>query len=169
MPGDDDRAATLEIYLLRHAHAGNPDEWTGDDAERPLSQKGRRQAERLGRFLARTGFRADVIVSSPKVRAMQTAELVAAAIGARTETDHRLAAPLDIGLLANVVTDAGGTKIVLVGHDPDFSDLTAELVGAEYMPLKKGTLVRLDARPPLQPASALLRWMIPPDLIPEDS
>jgi len=165
--GDNGRS-TLEVYFPRHAHAGNPDDWTGDDAERPLSQKGRKQAERLGKFLARTGFQPDVIVTSPKVRAQQTAELVATALGARTETDHRLGGPLDVGVLANVVADAGGSRVVLVGHDPDFSDLTAELVGAEYMPLKKGTLVRLDATPPLQPASALLRWMIPPDLIPED-
>jgi phosphohistidine phosphatase len=161
-------AETLELYFLRHAHAGNPEEWAGDDAERPLSQKGRRQAERLGRFLARSGFQPDVVVTSPKVRAAQTAELFAAALGARIETDDRLGGPLDLGAVAGLLADSGGNKVVLVGHDPDFSDLTAELVGAEYMPLKKGTLVRLDITPPLQPASALLRWMLPPDLIPED-
>ena len=160
---------TLEIYLLRHAHAGNPDQWTGDDADRPLSAKGRKQAERLGRFLAERGFRPDAIVTSPKVRAHQTAELVAAPLKARVETDHRLASSLDVDLLAEVVDEAGGGRVMLVGHDPDFSELAAALSGAQHLPLKKGTLARIDVTPPMREGSGLLRWLVPPDLLEADS
>ena len=155
----------MELYLLRHAHAGNPDEWTGDDAERPLSAKGRRQAAQLGSFLAERGFTVDTIVTSPKLRALQTAELVAPQIGARYESDHRLAVPLDLDLLNNVVRDAGGRKVMLVGHDPDFSDLCGELIGALGLPLKKGALARLDGPLPLRARGATLRWLVSPDLI----
>ena len=158
----------VELYLLRHAHAGNPDEWTGDDAERPLSPKGRRQAERLGRFLAERGFKPDVVLTSPKVRAAQTAELVCAAIGARFETDHRLGGPLDIDLLNILVADAACSRVMLVGHDPDFSDLCASLSGAQYLPLKKGALARIDSEMPLREATGLLRWLVPPDLLAAD-
>ena len=158
----------VELYVLRHAHAGNPDEWTGDDAERPLSQKGRRQAERLGRFLAERGFTTDVILTSPKARAVQTAELVAGAIGARFETDHRLGGPLDLDLLTALVTEARGTRVMIVGHDPDFSDLCASLTGAQYLPLKKGALARIDAPLPLREATGVLRWLVPPDLLATD-
>lgn len=158
----------LELYLLRHAHAGNPDDWTGDDAERPLSPKGRRQAERLGRFLAGRNFAVDAIVTSPKLRALQTAELVAPQIGARYESDHRLAGPIDIPLLQKIVTDVGGGKVMLVGHDPDFSELCAELIGASHLPLKKGALARLDAPLPLRADGAILRWLVPPDLLTSD-
>ena len=160
---------TLEIYLLRHAHAGNPDQWTGDDAERPLSAKGRKQAERLGRFLAERGFKPDAIVTSPKVRARQTADLVAASLKTRVETDQRLAGPLDIKVLESVVDDAGDSRVVLVGHDPDFSELAAELSGAQYLPLKKGTLVRIDVTLPMHGGSGLLRWLVPPDLLEADA
>jgi len=153
---------------LRHAHAGNPDEWTGDDAERPLSPKGRRQAERLGRFLAGRNFAVDAIHTSPKIRALQTAELVAQQIGARCESDHRLAGSLDIALLQRIAQDAGGAKVMLVGHDPDFSELCAELTGAPSLPLKKGALARLDGPLPLRPRGAILRWLVPPDLLTSD-
>ncbi|HYI23265.1 MAG TPA: histidine phosphatase family protein, partial [Candidatus Limnocylindrales bacterium] len=64
---EDGSAQTdIELYLLRHAHAGNPAEWTGDDAKRPLSKKGRRQAEMLGQFMAQRGFAPDSIVTSSK-------------------------------------------------------------------------------------------------------
>ena len=59
----------IELYFLRHAHAGDPEAWTGDDAARPLSDKGEKQAERLGAFLAGVGFKPDAIISSPKLRA----------------------------------------------------------------------------------------------------
>ena len=155
----------LEIYLLRHAHAGNPDKWTGDDAERPLSSKGRAQADRLGRFLAERGFKPDAVVTSPKVRAIQTAELFAAPLKVRVETDHRLALALDVDILAMVIADAGGGRVVLVGHDPDFSELAAVIAGVEALPLRKGTLVRIDVTPPISESSGLLRWLVPPDLI----
>ena len=70
-----------ELYLLRHADAGDPEAWKGDDADRPLSGKGEKQSERLGRFLAGTAFRADVVLTSPKVRALRTAEIVAERLG----------------------------------------------------------------------------------------
>jgi phosphohistidine phosphatase len=162
-------SADLELYLLRHAHAGNPEEWTGDDAKRPLSQKGRRQAERLGTFLAQRALMPDSIVTSPKLRARQTAELVADALGTRVSVDDRLAGPLDVEDVEAISDGAGGTSIMLVGHDPDFSDLCAALCGAPYMPLKKGTLARIDASLPLQAGSGILRWLLPPDLLTDQS
>ena len=69
-------APALQLYLLRHADAGDPMAWPGDDAERPLSAKGKRQARRLGSLLADIGWKPDVILTSPKIRAAQTARLV---------------------------------------------------------------------------------------------
>jgi phosphohistidine phosphatase len=62
-----------QLCFLRHADAGDPEAWTRPDAERPLSDKGKRQADRLARFLESTAFRPDAILSSPKIRAEQTA------------------------------------------------------------------------------------------------
>lgn len=156
----------MELYLLRHAHAGDPTKWSGDDADRPLSARGRRQAERLGRLLAGAGFEPDVIVSSPKARSAQTAEIVAEALGARVRTDERLAFGFGLGDLAALVRELGGpAQLVVVGHDPDFSDLLAELVGTSSIPMRKGALARVDLDGDPAPGAGLLRWLVPPDLL----
>jgi phosphohistidine phosphatase len=155
----------LELYVLRHADAGDPDAWPGDDADRPLSEKGRRQAESLGRFLAARGVSFDAILSSPKVRAMETAQLVADSVKAEVTADDRLGERLDVDDLAAVIEDAGVRRLLVVGHDPDFSDLCATLSGAAYLPLKKCALARLDLSLPLQPAAGILRWLLPPGVV----
>lgn len=158
-------SADIELYLLRHADAGDASHWDGPDTTRPLSTKGRRQAERLGRFLAQRRFEPDAIVSSPKLRALETARFVADALGIRVATDDRLAGALDLDVLEGVVDSAGGRQIVLVGHDPDFSQLAAELVAAADLPLKKGALARIDVTVPLGHGGGTLRWLLPPDLL----
>jgi len=160
-----DSRAELELYLLRHAHAGDPSAWDGPDAARPLSQKGRRQAQRLGAFLAERSFAPDAIVTSPKLRAKQTAEIVADALGIGVSVDDRLGAPLDEDVVGALVDGVGGTSVLLVGHDPDFSDLAAALTGCEYLPLRKGALVRIDMALPVTAGNGVLRWLLPPDLV----
>lgn len=157
--------ADLELYFLRHAHAGNPSEWAGDDALRPLSQKGRRQAQKLGRLLADLRFEPDAILTSPKVRALETAQIVGDALGLGPLTDDRLAGPLDLGVIEAIVSGDGGRQIVLVGHDPDFSEICGELIGLPYLGLRKGAVARIDVSIPLGPGAGALRWLLPPDLV----
>lgn len=168
-PGADSRdggEARVDLYLLRHADAGDPYAWKGDDAERPLSGKGRRQAERLGAHLAGIGFQVDAILSSPKIRAHETATLVGEAIGAKPELDGRLADDLSIDVLQEMLAGRKPVEsVMLVGHDPDFSELLAELVGIDDLPMRKGALARLEAPMPLAAGTAILRWLVPPDAI----
>jgi phosphohistidine phosphatase len=162
-----DRRGKIELYLLRHADAGDPEAWTRPDAERPLSAKGRRQAERLGRHLAAVEFAPDAILTSPKVRAAETAGLVAEALGRPVEEDERLAGPLGIDTLEAILTDAGSARrIVLVGHDPDFSEVLTDLVGAPGLSMRKGALARIDLDGSVEPGGGVLRWLLPPDLLP---
>ena len=156
----------MELYLLRHAHAGDPGTWDGPDDRRPLSDKGQKQADRLGRFLAGIGFEADAIITSPKVRAAQTAKLVADRLGLPVGEDERLAGEVSIGTLEAILHDVGDpARPVMVGHDPDFTELVALLCGAARVPMKKGTLARIDVSRPLEPGSGTLRWLVPPDLL----
>lgn len=154
----------IELYLLRHAHAGKPEEWPGDDALRPLSRRGQEQAESLGSYLAARAFSLDLLVSSPRLRARQTAELVGAEIGVGVGLDERLAGPLDLEDLSQVLDDLGGQRVMLVGHDPDFSELAGQLSGTLRLPMRKGALARIDTTLPLQPAGGTLRWLLPPDV-----
>jgi len=156
----------IELYLLRHGHAGNPGAWEGPDERRPLSDKGEKQADRLGRFLAGIGFQADAIITSPKIRAAQTAKIVAERLGLPVREDDRLAGELSVGTLEAVLRDAGDPlRPVVVGHDPDFTELVAILCGAARVPMKKGALARIDVAGPLEPGGGTLRWLVPPDLL----
>jgi phosphohistidine phosphatase len=161
-----DRRRTTELYLLRHAHAGDPEGWTGDDAARPLSAKGERQSERLGAFLAGVGFRPDAVISSPKVRARQTADIVAGHLGVEVRLDDRLAGGFDATTVDSILADLGGpSRPVLVGHDPDFSDLLGWLARAGGLTMKKGAFARVDVVGPVASGQGTLRWLVPPDLL----
>jgi len=158
----------IELHLLRHADAGDPMAWKGSDAARPLSGKGEKQAERLGRFLKEVGFRPDAIITSPRVRAAGTAEVVARHLGVPVATDDRLAGAVDLAAVEAILRHAGNpSRPVLVGHDPDFSDLLEGLTGLSGLTMKKGAFVRIDTER-LEPASGTLRWLIPPDLLKPD-
>ncbi len=153
------------IDLLRHADAGDPMAWNGPDSERPLSEKGRKQANRLGDHLAAIGFRADAIITSPKIRAAETAQLVAERIEVIVTEDERLAGSLDLDVIEAILDDAGDPdEAMLVGHDPDFSELLSVLCAAGVT-MRKGALARIEVDRPLQPGGGTLRWLLPPDAV----
>jgi len=156
----------IQLHLLRHAHAGDPMKWNGPDEVRPLSEKGRLQAERLGLLLADAEFEPDAILSSPKLRALDTARLVATPLGMPVRVVAELAGPLDIESMEALLAAHGSPRRpLLVGHDPDFSELAAAMIGVAELPLRKGTLIRIDLTGPLEPGAGVLRWMLPPELL----
>ena len=157
--------ALTELCFLRHAHAGDSTTWEQADELRPLTEKGRRQSERVGRLLAAAGYAPDAVLASPLVRARETGEIVADVLGLPLTLDMRLGEPLDLATVERILDDAGDPRRpLLVGHDPDFSELVSELVGAP-IPMRKGTLARIDVERPLEPGAGDLRWLVPPDLL----
>jgi phosphohistidine phosphatase len=158
--------SATKLHLLRHADAGDPMAWTGPDEARPLSGKGEKQSRRLGRFLAAGGSSLGPVITSPKLRARQTAEIVAEELGLDVTVDERLGFGLDAVAVEAILFDTGEPEApLLVGHDPDFSELTAWLIGASSFAMKKGALVRIDTVRPISRASGTLRWLVPPDLL----
>ncbi|MCI0581279.1 MAG: histidine phosphatase family protein [Chloroflexi bacterium] len=155
----------LELLLVRHADAGDPLAWTGPDADRPLSRKGQRQAERLAALLAGLRAAPDALISSPKARAARTAELLGAALRLDVRVHDGLAGPLDLEALTAILADNGAPhRPILVGHDPDFSDLASELVGSAIT-LRKGALARIDLELPPAAGEGVLRWLVPPEVV----
>lgn len=154
------------LHLLRHAHAGDAMNWDGPDGDRPLTDKGRAQADRLGAYLATLGFSTDAIITSPLVRAAQTAEIVAGHLGLAVRVDERLGGSLGLATLDALLREAGDIeRPVVVGHDPDFSELLAVLCGAAGVPMRKGALARIEVDLPLVAGAGTLRWLIPPDAL----
>ena len=124
------------LWLLRHGDAadGSP------DAERPLTEKGERQSRDAGGALARLGVKVDACLTSPKVRAAETARLACEPLGIEPQHEPKLAGgPFDAEALA-----AGlGDNVLLVGHDPDFSMAVHALTGAQVR-MKKGGLAGVE-------------------------
>ena len=105
------------------------------------------------------------MLTSPLVRARETAEIVAELLGVRVRVDPRLGEPLDLATVDAILDDAGSPgRPVVVGHDPDFSEIVTELVGAPIL-MRKGALARIDVERPLEPGAGDLRWLLPPDLL----
>ena len=159
--------AALQLYLVRHADAGDSATWPGDDVERPLSKKGRRQAKALARLLRDLELRVDAVVTSPLVRAVQTAKPIAKATGVELLTDERLGYGFGKRELADLVRQLGADMhgVVLVGHDPGFTDVASLLVGADIV-MAKGALARIDLpNREVKAGSGQLRWLLPPDAV----
>jgi phosphohistidine phosphatase len=168
MAAGEARPGQVEIFFLRHADAGDPLAWVGPDEDRPLSAKGERQAERVARPREATGAAPDAIITSPMLRAFQTAEAVATRFGLEVIISDRLAGGLDVESLDELLEEAGmPTRPLLVGHDPEFSETVSALIGAVGITVRKGALVRIDATLPLVEGTGELRWLIPPDALKE--
>jgi phosphohistidine phosphatase len=125
------------IWLLRHGEAadGSP------DAERPLTERGERQSRNAGVALKALGVEPAVCLTSPKVRAYDTARLACEVLGIEPVHEPKLAGgPFDPEQLAAGLDDA---DVLLVGHDPDFSMAVHSLTGAQVR-MKKGGLAGLE-------------------------
>jgi phosphohistidine phosphatase len=124
------------LWLLRHGDAadGSP------DAERPLTKKGEKQSRAAGLALKRLGVEIDACLTSPKVRAADTARLACKSLRIEPRLEPKLAGgPFDAEALA-----AGlGDNVLLVGHDPDFSMAVHALTGAQVR-MKKGGLAGIE-------------------------
>ena len=155
----------VRVHLLRHAHAGNAFEWIGDDDLRPLTDKGRKQCQRLGAFLEAHGVRPDVIITSPKVRAAQTAEIVAGLLDMTVKSDRRLGEGFGKREMWALLDETGAREIMFVGHDPDFSNLLAYLIDTAGIGMKKGALATVDLHTKLGDGEGELRWLVPPDML----
>ena len=124
------------IWLLRHAHAedGSP------DAERPLSAKGEQQARAVGAALAVLGVELDACLTSPRVRARDTARLVCEPLGVEPLEERALCGgPFD----PREVAAGHGESVLLVGHEPDFSLAVHDATGAQVR-LPKAGLAAID-------------------------
>jgi phosphohistidine phosphatase len=122
-----------QLTLLRHAKSVQ-DLIYSVDRERPLAERGRGDAEKVGQFFAQTGVVPDLIVSSPAVRARQTAEAVARSAkytgGIRWE-EGVYAAGADALLSVMRRLPDQAEHVLLVGHNPGFEELAALLIGTE--------------------------------------
>jgi phosphohistidine phosphatase len=155
----------MRLFFLRHGLADHP-VWTEPDSQRPLNAAGIEKMKRSAQTLHDLDLGLEAILTSPLVRAHQTAELAGKNLpDVAIRVDDRLSPGFNLeqlsGLLADY-PDAGA--LMLVGHEPDFSEVIGDLTGGMRILVKKGSLARVDLYH-LNPPAGNLVWMIPPKLL----
>ena len=148
----------MELYFLRHGEADWP-EWKKSDDERPLTKRGKREMRDVAKFLDRLKVRPDLIVTSPLPRAAQTAEIAADYLKAKLRKDELLAPGFGPSKLRTVLKRHRAKVLMLVGHEPDFTQVISELTGAS-LKLSKGGVALLDVDPESEEGKLL--WLFPP-------
>lgn len=160
----------MEIYLIRHGIAverGTPG-YPNDD--RPLTDEGRQKLRKAAKGIATLVSSFDLVVSSPLVRALETAQIVAKAIhgNERVQTSDALlplAAPAEIAALLSRNREC--KRVLLAGHEPNMSRLATYLIGgdAAVIEFKKGTLCRIDVAGRTLRSPGLLIYALPPKVL----
>lgn len=148
----------MELYFLRHGEADWPD-WKKPDDERPLTKHGKKEMREVGKFLDRLNVKPALIVTSPLPRASQTAEIAADYLKTKLREDELLAPGFGMGELRTVFKRHRAKSLMLVGHEPDFTNIISKLTGAS-LKLSKGGVALLDVDPEAEEGKVL--WLFPP-------
>jgi phosphohistidine phosphatase len=161
------------LLLLRHAHAeaGSAD---GSDFSRPLTEEGRKEAKRVGKFMRHAGIGMDAILSSSSRRTLETVEFLLKGAKLKVPLNSNRAiynASAEEILHAVRMTDDALSRVLVVGHNPGVADFLALLTSREsalsvqYPP---ATLALMEFESPwsgLAAGRAMLRWMVPVKLM----
>ncbi len=151
----------MRLFFLRHGDAedrqpGRP------DAARRLTPSGIQELELAARGMLGLDLRLDVILTSPLVRARETADIVARSLACEAHVQEvpALGGGCGLGDLQALLADqAPRARVLLVGHEPDFSTLVGTLIGGGHVRVAKASLACLDVQR-VEPGGAELRWYL---------
>jgi len=153
------------LYLLRHAEA---EPYQANDFTRHLTEKGKAQAGEVAEFLASRGIRPDLILTSPVLRAKETASIVSQKLTADfSEVPWLVCGMHPETALEELASYHRLDSVMIVGHEPDFSLLIALLLGLESslsLNVSKASLAAIDL-PGILPRTGVLRFFLPVTLI----
>jgi len=159
----------MELYILRHAIAGDRESFDGPDSERPLTKEGAKKMERIAKELKKLNLKFDVILSSPFLRAKETAEIMAQEF--HRENVLKFSPHLKVGgdpaaLVREINT--GYKKfhsILLVGHEPYLSGFISMIISGKKdlsITMKKGGICKLSAASLHYGKCATMEWLMAP-------
>jgi phosphohistidine phosphatase len=156
----------MQLYIVRHGIAVDGGEGV-PDGSRPLTDKGRRRFQKAARAFGKLGHKLDLILTSPLVRAVQTAEILAGAVKhGEVAVLEELDPKFDVETLRAVLAKRAGRSgaVAIVGHEPQLSSVLAAISGVSQadIDLKKGAIVRVDASTLTDGKPADVRWWLKP-------
>ena len=161
----------MELYFLRHGKAVEPGSSSaGGDFSRPLTERGIDEMEAEAEAFLLLGLKPDVILTSPLVRAKQTAEIVAKRLGLKKRliVAEPLSSGCDLDRVRQLLAQhSSAERVLLVGHEPDFSSIVGDLIGggAASVEIKKASMAALKVSRSVRPGSGTLRWLLPPRVL----
>jgi phosphohistidine phosphatase len=154
----------MEVYIVRHGIAEDAPKKGGGDAARALTEEGKQKMKEAAEGFARLGISVDRILSSPLIRAKQTAEILAKALGMKVDEMEELGPGHTPEEVCSRISKMSKLKsVMLVGHEPNCSMLASYLLdgsGSLEIQFKKGAICRVDGAMSRQ--SGALIWHLPP-------
>ena len=161
--------ATLELYLIRHGLAAERGEDYPDDSKRPLTSEGIARLGKEAKALDALNIEFDQILSSPLVRAKQTAEVFCELMKSKPPvamTDALTPAGSPAAVISELAKHMRKARIALVGHEPNMGELAAHLIGAKTpLPFKKGAICRIDFAVLPPKGKGQLIWFVTPRML----
>jgi len=157
------------LYFLRHGRAEQHS--NGPDSERRLTKKGTHELQGAASLWRRLKLRPDVILTSPLVRAVETAEIARDALGLKkeAEADDRLRPGATWDSLAQAMADRHqAARVLFVRHNPDFESAIELLSGAAAIRLRPGGVACLEFPGVPEPGRGEIAWLLDPDLYLDD-
>ena len=159
-------AAILEIYLVRHAVAAERGPKYPDDRSRPLTPEGVKRFRESVKGLSKFGVEIDIVLTSPLVRARDTATLLVSALKPKPSIEQVEAlAPggRHVAIVEAIKAAKRQRRIALVGHEPDLGEFAARLLGSRGgVEFKKGAICLIDVDSATPGGPGTLRWFLPP-------
>jgi phosphohistidine phosphatase len=148
----------MKLYFLRHAEA---EEMATSDHERQLTLRGRERLATAARVIRKLRVKPARIYSSPRIRAQQTAEIVAQQLGTKIEIREEVNFGFNVVAVETLISSlSDDSEVMFVGHEPSFSMTVGELTGGT-VEMKKGGLARVDLTAQ-RPLRGTLVWLITP-------
>jgi phosphohistidine phosphatase len=159
----------LELYLIRHGIAAERGDQYPDDSRRPLTSQGISRLKQEAKGLDELEVSIGVILTSPLVRAKQTADVIAEGMKGHPQvitTDALAPAGAAAAVMQEISKHLRKGSIALVGHEPNMGELAGRLIGARTpIEFKKGAICRIDFDVPPPKGVGMLRWFLTPKML----
>jgi phosphohistidine phosphatase len=157
----------MNIYLIRHGDAENISKGTRD-FDRRLTTEGELKIKKAADFWKTLVPAFDIILSSPYIRALQTAKIIASAYNYKKDiiTDKRISSGCATEDMLELVNSFQALEIAVIGHQPDLSNHTSILISGSgaYVDYKKGTIAKISFHNKAKEGKGVLEFLIPPNL-----
>lgn len=155
----------MQLLMIRHSYAAEPGSVMGGDFERPLTERGQQVFSHMAMWLAARGIVPDRILHSPLVRARQTADILAQALGQELSPESArrwISSGLPLEELFSELHSQSAQCVAVIGHEPHMSSCTSALIAGGKLHFLPATIACIQFDGPIREGQGCLEWMLSP-------